>query len=111
MNQDQFERALRALESGQGEIRPSDVVLLPEPLRSVLNRAVRMGRISLTDFAGELGIDRDQAARITEILVARELFRISPLSDEKEAYFETRMSALTRPLTRPASDLWKKIDD
>lgn len=111
MNQDQFERAVRALESGQEELRPSDVMALPEPLRSVLNHAIRMGRISLTDLANDLEIDRQQAAHIASILMARDFFGSSALSDENETYFEARISAFTRPPTRPASNIWKKIGD
>ena len=54
MNKEQFELALRELKAGKEDIRPSDVAFFSEPLRSALNQAIRIGRISLTDFAGLL---------------------------------------------------------
>jgi hypothetical protein len=111
VNQEQFERTLQELQAGTDDIRPSDVVVFSEPLRSTLNLAVRWERISLTEFAKELEIERGQAKQIAEILLTRNLFRPSPLSDDQETYYEIRMSALSRPLGRPRPDIWKKIDD
>ncbi len=111
MNREQFERALQELKAGKEDIRPSDVMIFSEPLRSVLNQAVRIGRISLTDFAKQLEIEREQARQLADILVARHLLQISGFSNEKEIFFETRLSAMTRPLARPRPDLWKKLDD
>ncbi len=111
MNAEQFERALQELKARQDDIRPSDVVIFSEPLRSVLNFAVRVGRLSLTDFARELEIDRELARQIVAILVARRLFQVSETSNEQEPVYEIRLSAMTRPLTRPRPDLWKKLDD
>lgn len=113
-NEGQFdlERILKELGERREDIRPSDVVMFPEPLRSTLNTAIRIGRISLTDFAKLMGgMDVENARQLTELLAARNLFHVSPLSDDKETYYETRLSAMTRPLTRPPSDIWKKLDE
>jgi hypothetical protein len=109
VNSEQFKLALQELGSQKEDIRPSDVVIFSEPLRSALNNAVRLGSISLTDFAKELDLDRGQAAQISELLVARNLFRVSDTSNERETYYDTRLSALSRPLARPKLDIWKKI--
>lgn len=111
MDPEQFERTLRELKASREDIRPSDVVTLAEPLRSVLNMAVRIGRISLSDLARQLDIEREHGKQIAEVLVARHLFQISALSNETDIIYETRLSALTRPLARPRPDLWKKLDD
>ena len=111
MNREQFERALQELKARQDDIRPSDVMTLSEPLRSVLNQAVRIGRVSLTDLANQLEIEREQMKQIAEILIARHLLQISGFSNDKETFYETRLSAMTRPLARPRPDLWKKLDD
>ncbi len=111
MNQDQFERTLSELKAVKEDIRPSDVIVFSEPLRSALNFALRIGRISLTDFAKQLDLEREKAKQIAEQLVVRNLFKPSPFSNAKEIFYETRMSSMTRPLGRPASDIWKKIDD
>lgn len=111
MNQDQFERTFQELKAGKEDIRPSDVVVYSEPLRSALNSALRLGRISLTDLARQLELQRDQAKQIADLLVARNLFRLSMLSNETETYYESRLSSMTRPLSRPPSEFLKKIDD
>ncbi len=111
MNREQFERTLQELKARREDIRPSDVMIFSEPLRSVLNQAIRIGRVSLTDFSKQLEIEREQAKQVAEILIARHLLQISGYSNDKETFYETRLSAMTRPLARPRPDLWKKLDD
>ena len=106
-----FERTLNELRERKEDIRPSDVVLFPEPLRSTLNFAIRIGRISLTDFASMMKIDISQARQLTELLVTRNLLHVSAFSNDKETFFESRLSAMTRPLGRPINDIWKKLDE
>jgi hypothetical protein len=48
--------------------------------------------------------------RIADLLIKRHLFDLSRFATEAEPYYEARLSAMTRPLTRPPSDIWKKID-
>ncbi|MBI2758834.1 MAG: hypothetical protein HYX49_09165 [Chloroflexi bacterium] len=111
MNQEQYERALLEIKAGKEDIRPSDVIVFSEPLRSTLTRAVRIGRISLTDLARELELERERAREIVELLINRNLLRVSSFSNDKETFYETRLSAMTRPLGRPPSDIFKKLDD
>jgi hypothetical protein len=105
-----FERTLLELRERKEDIRPSDVVLFPEPLRSTLNFAIRIGRVSLADFAKMMKLDISQARQLAELLVARNLFRVSLSGNDKEVIYEARVSAGTRPLGRPANDIWKKLD-
>ncbi len=111
MNQEQFERALQELKSGREDIRPSDVTIFSEPLRSVLNQAVRAGRISFTDFSKLLELEHEQTEQIVSILVERHLFYLSPFASSSDAFYETRLSGSTRPMQRLSSNFWKKIDD
>ena len=105
-----FQTALKELEERKEDIRPSDVVLFSEPLRSALNFVIRLGRFSLTEFAEKLEFTRDQSKKLADILVERNLFAVSRFSNAEETYYESRLSAMTRPLSRPPSDIWKKID-
>jgi hypothetical protein len=105
-----YKKALKELKARQEDIRPSDVVLFSEPLRTALNYVIRLGRFSLTELAQKLEFTREQTGTLAEILIERNLFVKSRLSNTEETYFESRLSALTRPLTRPAPDIWKKID-
>jgi len=105
-----FQTALKELEERKEDIRPSDVVLFSEPLRSALNFVIRLGRFSLTEFAEKLEFTREQSEQLADILVARNLFAVSRFSNAEETFYESRLSAMTRPLSRPPSDIWKKID-
>ncbi len=105
-----FQTALKELEERKEDIRPSDVVLFSEPLRSALNFVIRLGRFSLTEFAEKLEFTREQSKQLADILVERNLFAVSRFSNAEETFYESRLSAMTRPLSRPPSDIWKKID-
>ena len=106
-----FERTLRELSERKDDIRPSDVVVFAEPLRSTLNFAIQIGKISLTDFANMMSIDISQARQLTELLVARNLLHVSPFSNKNEVFYETRVSTMTRPLVRVKNNILKKLDE
>jgi hypothetical protein len=108
---DPLEALLQELRERIEDIHPSDVVLFPEPLRSTVNFAIRIGRISLSDMAKRMNMDKAKTKEIADLLVKRNLLHIAAESNETETIYQTRLSAKTRPLTRPASDLWKKLDD
>lgn len=106
-----FESAIKQLEERKEDIRPSDVVLFAEPLRSAVNFVIRLGRFSLTEFAEKLPLfSREEVKQIADLLIKRNLFDLSRFATEAEPYYEARLSAMTRPLSRPPSDIWKKID-
>lgn len=110
MSESLFQIALKELEERKEDIRPSDVVLFSEPLRTALNAMIRLGRFSLTEFVEKLEFTREESKRLADILVERNLFAVSRFSNAEETYYESRLSAMTRPLSRPPSDIWKKID-
>jgi hypothetical protein len=110
MSNSLYETVLRELELRVEDIRPSDIVLFSEPLRSALNFTVRAGRFSLTEFTRELGFTREETKKLADLLVKRNLFEVNKYSNEKETYYESRISGATRPLKRPPSDIWKKIE-
>lgn len=105
------ERILRELRERKEAIRPSDIVLFPEPLRSALNFAIRIGRISLTDFSNMIKLDVSQTRQLAELLVERNLLHVSSFSNDKETFYESRLSAMTRQVERPPHDIWKKLDE
>ena len=110
MSETLYKIALKELEARTEDIRPSDVVLFSEPLRTALNFVIRLGRFSLTEFAEKLEFTREQTNTLADILIERKLFVKSRFSNAEETFYESRLSAMTRPLTRPPSDIWKKID-
>ncbi len=110
MSESIYQTVLRELELRVEDIRPSDIVLFSEPLCSALNFAVRVGSFSLTEFTERLKFTREEAKKIADLLVERSLFEVNKYSNEKETYYESRISGATRPLKRPPSDIWKKIE-
>jgi hypothetical protein len=110
MSKTSYETVLKELEARTEDIRPSDVVLFSEPLRTALNFVIRLGRFSLTEFAEKLEFTREQSSKLADILIARNLFVKTKFSNAEETFYESRLSSMTRPLTRPPSDIWKKID-
>ena len=55
--------------------------------------------------------EREQAQQIIAILVQRHLFYASAFTSPTDTFYETRLSASTRPIGRLRPDIWKKIDD
>jgi hypothetical protein len=110
MSETVFDIAIKELEERKEDLRPSDIILLSEPLRSALNFVIRLGRFSLTEFAEKLPFTRDETKRIADLLVERNLFAVSRFSNAEETYYESRLTAMTRPLKRPPSDIWKKAN-
>jgi len=111
MDSSPYELALRELSASAADIRPSDIVLFSEPLRSALNFVIRLGDFDLEDFAQKLGAPRAQAQIIAEILVKRNLFIPQPQrSTPEETFYKARLSASVRPASRPPNDIWKKLE-
>lgn len=110
MSETLYEIALKELEARTEDIRPSDIILFSEPLRSALNFVIRLGRFSLTEFAEKLELTRDETKKIADILVERNLFEVTKFSTAEETFYQSRLSAMTRPMKRPPSDIWKKLD-
>jgi predicted transcriptional regulator len=110
MDESTYEKIIRELEARKEDIRPSDVILFSEPFLSTLNFFIRLGRFSLTEFAEKLELSREKSDRIMKLLVAKNLFSVARYSTQEETYYQTHLSSMTRPLARPPSDLWKKID-
>ena len=110
MSESPYQIAFRELEASSEDIRPSDIVTFCEPLRIALNFAVRAGRFSLTEFEEKLGFSREEARSLADILVKRKLFEVTRFSTAEETYYQSRLTAMTRPLKRPPSDVWKKIE-
>ncbi|MFN3491921.1 MAG: hypothetical protein ACK40V_06840 [Anaerolineales bacterium] len=105
-----YELALKEIQSGQTDIMPSDVLAFSEPLRSAVNAMIRLGRFSLTEFTEKINFTREETKHIADALVQRKLFEVASYSNEQETFYLAHLSGSTRPLTRPPSDIWKKID-
>ncbi len=111
MSETLFTTIVNELEKKRDDLRPSDIPFLSEPLRSAVNFVLRLNRFSLTEFHEKLPqFSRDETQKIADILIRRKLFALSPFATENEPSYESRLSAMTRPLSRPPSDIWSKLD-
>jgi len=63
MSETLYEKTIRELAISKEDIRPSDVVLFSEPLRSALNFVIRLGRFSLTEFTEKLEFTDEEAKK------------------------------------------------
>lgn len=103
-NPKQFLRVLEKL--GEQNLTATDIVSLPEPLRSVLSSAVRAGKINLEDFAKDLRLSRDGASLLAEVLVKKGLFH---RRDGKT--YDVRASGKTYSHENSKTmELWAKLD-
>lgn len=105
-----YELAMNQIQANKTDMMPSDILGFSEPLRSALNAMIRLGRFSLTEFTEKLGFTREETKNIAAALAQRKLFEIATYSTAEETYYVAHLSGSTRPLTRPPSDIWKKID-
>lgn len=105
-----YQVALNQIQANKTDMMPSDILGFSEPLRSALNAMVRLGRFSLTELTEKLGFTREQTKNIADALVQRKLFEVATYSTAEETFYIAHLSGSTRPLTRPPSDIWKKID-
>ncbi|MEJ5241155.1 MAG: hypothetical protein WHS87_08155 [Anaerolineales bacterium] len=110
MDQSAFEKLLLELDSHHGEIRPSDIGEFSNDLRAWLNFVLRLGSFSLKDLYTHLGLKIEQAQALADRLVLRNFIRLDETSSAENPRYETRFSSHTRPLGKPSTDLWKKIE-
>jgi len=104
-NPKQFLRLLENL--GERNLTATDIVSLPEPLRSALSGAIRAGRINLEDFAKELRLSLKGASLLADMLVKKGLFH---RRDEKT--FDVRASGKTYSHENSRTiELWAKFDN
>jgi hypothetical protein len=70
---------------------------------SALNFVIRLGRFSLTEFGEKLDIHPgSKPKQLADISWKRNLFAVSRFSNAEETFYESRLSAMTRPLNAPA---------
>ncbi len=110
MSESLHQSTLSELKASAEDIHPSDIATFSEPLRIALTFAIRIRRFSLTEFEEKLGFTREETKNLADILVKRNFLEVTRFSTAEEIYYQSRFSATTRPLKRPPSDAWEKIE-
>ncbi len=85
-----YDQIIQELESSKETIRPSDVVMFSEPLRSTLNFALDHKRFNLTELTDQLKFTIEQSRRIAELLAERNFLNILSSPYDPEPLYETR---------------------
>jgi hypothetical protein len=72
-------------------VTPFDLLGLPQPLRSVLNRAYRAGEVKLSELAAGFGLDHDEILLVVGMLEGKGLLRSDPAqAGEADPVFVTQ---------------------
>jgi hypothetical protein len=67
---DQLRQELSDRPTAEG-VTAIDIAELPEPLRTFLKKALRVGVVSLAEVATDLGLDRGEARRLAALAVEK----------------------------------------
>jgi hypothetical protein len=105
-----FDRLQRELEkrSRVEGITPADVMELPEPLRTAMNKIMRKGSMTLSELTAELNLRTAETRRLGEILVEKGFLSSIRREADGEIVYQTRF---TRKHGRGVPfDIWKKLD-
>ena len=103
-NLDNYLRMLQAI--GDKDLTATDIVSLKEPLRSVLNGAVRAGTIQRDALARDLALTLNDASSLAVTLVKRGVFQVASATT-----YDVRVSGRTYSHENSRTmELWAKLD-
>ncbi len=91
----------------QEGIRTTDLTMLNEPLRGVLNATVREGSMTLPDFAQGLGLSLERAEQVVDLLLEHGFLRSTETPEEGETEYRVRYARAGRNV----GDLWRRVTD
>ena len=72
-------------------ITPLDVMELPEPLRTAMNKLMRKGSMTVGELAAELNIEMVEARQLGEMLVAQGLLSLVEQKADGEIVYRVRL--------------------
>jgi hypothetical protein len=88
-------------------IKPTDLMLLSEPLRGILNTTVRQGTITLSTFADAIDLPVGLALEVVELLVEHGFLCTSEQNDQGDRQYHVRYSRSNRKV----GDVWGTVLD
>jgi len=105
--QDLFQQLVREIDAWpmQEGIRTTDLTLLGEPLRGVLNATVREGFMTLPHFAQGLGLPLEWAEKVVDLLLEHGFLRSSETGESGETEYRVRYARAGRN----TGDLWQRV--
>lgn len=100
---DLLERALEERPKLEG-VTPEDIMELPQPLRESMQMILRVGAVSLSEMASDLGLNQDQAGRVADLLIDRGFLAAAGETPGGDRLY--RINLAPRKRRRVPTDLW-----
>jgi hypothetical protein len=88
-------------------VTPADIAELPDPLRESLRETLRVGRISFSKMADDIGLDRDQASLVVDLLIDKGFMSVVREDLEGETLYHINLAR--RKGRDVPTDIWKSI--
>jgi DNA-binding MarR family transcriptional regulator len=104
---DRLQRELKKRSKVEG-ITPADVMELPEPLRTAMNKIMRKGSMTLSELAAELKLKTAETRRLGQMLVEKGFLSSIRRKADGEIVYQTRF-VRKRGRSVPL-DIWKALD-
>jgi hypothetical protein len=105
--QDLFQQLVQEIDAWpmQEGIRTTDLTLLNEPLRGVLNATVREGFMTLPHFAEGLNLTLERAEQVVDLLLEHGFLRSSETGESGETEYRVRYARAGRN----TGELWQRV--
>jgi len=105
-----FDRLRQELEqrARSDGIASSEVLMLPDPLSSVLNAMLRKGPRTLGELAGDFQLSTGEMRQIAALLIDKGIFASETRAEDGESLYRVRLARTRELKARP--DIWKALD-
>lgn len=105
---DRLQQELRKRSKVEG-ITPADVMDLPEPLRTAMNKMMRRGSMTLSELTAALKLKAAETRQLGEMLVEKGF--LSSTEREADGEIVYRMRLARRRRRSVPRDIWKALED
>lgn len=92
---DRLQRELKKRPKVEG-ITPADVMDLPEPLRTAMNKMMRKGSMTLSELTAELNLKTTQTRRLGAMLIEKGFLSSIEQEADGEIVYQTRFARKRR---------------
>jgi DNA-binding MarR family transcriptional regulator len=82
-------------------VSPSDLLDLPDPLRTTLNRLLRKGRATLGELASDLQLGTAEAQPVVDLLIEKGFLRADRRAPEDDLTYRVRTRRIAGRMLPP----------
>ena len=105
---DRLQRELKNLPKVEG-ITLADVMNLPEPLRSGINKIMREGSVTLSEFAAELKLETAETRQLGQMLMEKGFLVATEPQADGEILYRPRFAKSRNRVRGLPDDIWEKL--